>query len=96
MDDVLERARTLKKDEKLLIQFFPNDPQYDAGFSDRVKKSIAFYRERFSKHCQAHKVNPEAIVLFQASLVKNSSHQILGHAVAIDDKGKKYEEYVSF
>lgn len=95
VEDLLECARALNPEEKLFIQFIPSDKADDSGFSERVKKSITSYRKWFPEHCQSHNIDPEAIKLFQASLVKNALYQILGYAIVIDDKGRKYEKNMS-
>lgn len=95
-DDVLEYANNLKSGEPFLIQLIPADVQKDALFNERIKKSISSHRERFSRHCRSHNVEPHAISLFQISLVKTPSHELLACANVVDDKGKKYEQYVRF
>ncbi len=96
VNDILDYVRQKKPNESGVVQFFPIDKDKDAVFSNRVRKSLSYYREHFPKHCESHKVDLSAIKSIDVQIVKNSSHQILGYVRTTDDNGKDYEQYVSF
>lgn len=95
IDIVLEHVQKMKEGERFLVQFFPIDNKLHTHFDDRIKKSIGYYQEDFSKHCSRHNVDLSSIKLFQATLAKTPTHRLVAIANVMDDREKNHKIIVN-
>ena len=94
---VYEEMQQLARDNPrriFTIHWVPEIPEEVAHFSDRIRKSIDFWRKALPKHLENHRIEPQAIRELRTDVFLAPNHQIHVRAVAIDDRGKEHSQLV--
>ena len=98
-DYVIEDLKAAIRDEPagiVSICWIPLNASTYEKFTERVRKSIAHYREWLPEHAARQGVDLAHIKELRTDLVRKPSHQLQARTYVLDDRGKEYDCKVMF
>jgi hypothetical protein len=91
--DVYALARA-KPGHVVRINWIPATTTDLFSFPPRIQESIRAYRERLPALMKRHRISPEMVVELRTEVYVGKNFQMYVRAVAVDERGRKYSQFV--
>lgn len=78
----------------ITIDWIPGSTIGLFAFPSRVRKSIRAYRKRLPTLMKGHRIKPEMLKELRTEVYLARNFRLYVRAVAVDDRGKEYSQFV--
>jgi len=83
-----------KPGRTVTINWVPSTTADLFAFPQRVRKSIRAYRKWIPGLMQSHRIQPQMVKALRTEVFVARNFRLYVRAVAVDDRGKEYSQYV--